>query len=101
MIFVVAWWGYERRLPLIALPDTNEVVRTPQIQLQKDLSPTEFLEVGRDQRKWIREFDGVIIEDPVIDTGPQASIFLAHEEAACEASGEVEGQMNPWRASLM
>ncbi len=60
----------------------NEVVRTPQVQLQEDAGPTKFLEGGRDQRKWIREFDGVIIEGPVIDAGSQASVFLAHEEEA-------------------
>ncbi len=82
LVLVVTWGSYESSLPLVALPDTNEVIRTPQVQLREDASPTEFLERGRDQRKWIGEFNCVSIEGPVINAGPQASVFLSHEEEA-------------------
>ncbi len=49
--------GNECRLPFIAFPDPNEVIRTPQVQLGEDAGPTEFLECGRDQGKWIGELD--------------------------------------------
>ncbi len=49
----------ECRLPLIAFPDSNEAVRATQVQLREDVGPTEFLERGRDQGKWIGELDSL------------------------------------------
>ncbi len=49
----------QTRLPIIAFLDTNEFVRTSQIQLRKDKGPRDFLESGWDQREWIRELDSL------------------------------------------
>ncbi len=54
-VFIMARGSDECRLPLIALPDSNEVVRATQVQFREDAGPTEFLERGRDQGKWIGE----------------------------------------------
>ncbi len=54
-VLIVAGGSNECRLPLIALPDSNEVVRSAQVQLREDVGPTEFLKHGRDQGKWIGE----------------------------------------------
>ncbi len=84
-IFVVAGRGNEGRLPFIAFPDSNEVIRAPQVQLGEDAGPTEFLESGRGQRKWVREFDRLRVECTVVNTGPQAPILLTHEALAHSA----------------
>ncbi len=81
-IFIVAWGGNECRLPLVAVPDTIEVISAPQVKLQEDAGPTEFLEGSRDQGKRVREPDSVIIEGPVVDAWPQVSFLLTHEEEA-------------------
>ncbi len=49
----------ECHLPLIAFPDSNEVVRAMQIQLREDAGPMEFLKCGRDKGKWIGELDSL------------------------------------------
>ncbi len=54
-VLIVAEGSNECCLPLIALPDSNEVVRAMQVQLREDAGPTEFLKRGRDQGKWIGE----------------------------------------------
>ncbi len=48
-VLIVAGGSNECRLPLVALPDSNEVVRAAQVQLREDAGPTEFLKRGRDQ----------------------------------------------------
>ncbi len=55
-------------------------------------APLSSSKGGRDQKKCTREFDGVIIEGPVIDAGLQASVFLAHKEEArgCRRGGRVD-----------
>ncbi len=50
-VFIMAGGSNECRLPLIAFPDSNEVVRATQVQLREDASATEFLKRGRDQGK--------------------------------------------------
>ncbi len=42
LIFIVARWCDECRLPLIARPDTNDVISDPQVQLGENAGPTEF-----------------------------------------------------------
>ncbi len=78
-VLIVAGRVNEGRLPFIAFPDANEVIRAPHVQLGEDVCPTEFLERGRDQGKWIREFDRLAIQSSIINTGPQAPV-LTHEE---------------------
>ncbi len=58
-VLIVAGGSNECCLPLIAFPDSNEVVRTAQVQLGEDAGPTEFLKCGRDQGKWIGELDSL------------------------------------------
>ncbi len=45
-VLIVAGGSNECRLPLIALPNSNEVVRATQVQLRDDAGPTEFLKLG-------------------------------------------------------
>ncbi len=42
-VLIVAGRSNECRLPLIALPDPNKVVRTSQVQLRENACPMEFL----------------------------------------------------------
>ncbi len=78
-VFIVTSGSNECRLPFIAFPDLK-VIRAPQVQLGEAACPTEFLECGRDQVKWIREFRHLRVQHAVVNTGPQAPIVLTHEE---------------------
>ncbi len=79
-VFIVARRGNEGCLPFITFPDSNEVIRAPQVQLGEDACPTEILESGRDQGKWIRKFDRLGVQSSLSNTRPQAPILLTHEE---------------------
>ncbi len=81
-VFIVAGWSNECRLLLIALPDPNEVVCTAQVQLREDAGPTEFIEHGRDQGKWIGKLNSLGIQSSIINAWPQAPVLLTHKEKA-------------------
>ncbi len=93
-VFIVACGGDERRLPLVTFPDSNEVVRTPQVQFGEYAGSTEFLQGGWDQGKWIRQLHRLRIQHAIVDTGPQAPVLLTHKNKL-EAAGEVDGWINP------
>ncbi len=72
--------GDECHLPLVAFPDTNEVICAPQVQLGEDAGPREFPESGGDQGKWIREFHRLGVQSAIVNAWLQAPVLLAHEE---------------------
>ncbi len=54
----------------------------PQVQFGEYAGPTEFLEGGWDQGKWIRQLHCLWVQGSVVDAWPQASVYFAHEEKA-------------------
>ncbi len=64
------------------LPGSKRGWTASQVQLREDAGPTEFLESGRDQGKWIWELDSLGVHSSIIDTRPQGPALLTHEEEA-------------------
>ncbi len=50
--------------------------------LEKMRGPTEFLERGQDQGKWIGKLNSLGIQNSIINAWPQAPVLLTHEEKA-------------------
>ena len=82
-ILVVACRGVEGGLPLISLPDADEVVGVAQVQLGEDCSILEQLEGRGDEWQRVPILDGDVIQAPVVNAGSQRLIFLLDKEEPC------------------
>ena len=55
LVFVVSCWGVEGRLPLISLPDADQMLSIPQVQLGEHHCPLEQFKGGGE------EWEGVAV----------------------------------------
>lgn len=70
----------ERRLPLIPLPDEDEIGCTSQIQFGEEPGPAELFDGRRHAQEGLPKLLGDVIESSVINARAQSSILLGHEE---------------------
>lgn len=74
-------------LLFITLPYPDEVIGSMQVQHGEQMCSPKLFQGCQDQGKKIAEFDYLFIQDTIIDTGPQVSILLCHEEKSGSTRG--------------
>ncbi len=86
-IFIVAGRCYKGSFPLVPLTYPDEVVGAAEVQLSEDTSSAELLQCRWDEGKRIPELNRDLIQCPIVDTRPQTTVLLGHEEEARSSRG--------------
>ena len=70
-------------IPLVPLPDPDQMKGVAEIQLGENHSPLKQFEGQSNELEGVTIFDGDIIEARVVDAGTQGPILLTKEENPC------------------
>ncbi len=79
--------GNEGSLPLVSLAYPDEVICAAEVHRGENSGSMGMFECRWGERKSITELNCDFVECPVIDTRPQASVLLGHEEKARSRRG--------------
>ncbi len=70
IVLVVASRCHKFGLPLVPLTYPDQIICTAEVQLGEDGGTTEMFQGRWDERKWVAELDGDLVQRKVINSGP-------------------------------
>ncbi len=82
-IFKVPPGGIKRGLPLIPLPNADQMISVTQIEFTKDGCSLQPLESWRHQRQRISILYRDVVQPSIINARSQRTILLSHEKKPC------------------
>lgn len=79
-VFIVSCGSHKGRLPFVPLTYSDEVIRASKVQFGEHGCSTTWFQGCWEERKWVPELDGDVVECSIVYAGPQASVLLGYEE---------------------
>ena len=79
-IFMMSSWCYEGRLPLLSLPDANQMICIPQVELGEHCCPLEQFKGSGKKWEGVAVLNCNVIKTAIVYTGPQRLVLLIHKK---------------------